>query len=282
MPVAAVGLLVVLSVESFKASSRFFQRRKSKKHGYSSLRTDSLGRPISEDGKRLSKNEAKALVAHNREIQRIRTAEREWRAKGERLPAYAEMDDDAIIQSLRRPSTAPASGRSSSSPSVLTVAAASPTEGVGAGPVRPRAVSTTSAGLETPASGVRAQREARSDDLAVSTFESLDGGAFFDPPKKNADTGAPHHPQLRIARDRRHLSARRSRLETHHLGSSSDLRPSARLVPLFLASPLVLNCASPLTTLSPPCTDVTLHRLSDTRHRSTISHHSLSVSAARY
>ncbi|GAK63327.1 uncharacterized protein PAN0_003c1531 [Moesziomyces antarcticus] len=178
MPVAAVGLLVVLSVESFKASSRFFQRRKSKKHGYSSLRTDSLGRPISEEGKRLSKNEAKALVAHNREIQRIRTAEREWRAKGERLPAYAETDNDAIIQSLRRPSTAPASGRSSSSPSVLTVAAESPTESVRAGPVRPRAVSTTSAGLETPASGVRAQREARSDDLAVSTFESLDGGAF--------------------------------------------------------------------------------------------------------
>lgn len=107
MPAGAVALLVVLSVESFKASSRYLHKRKSRKHGYSSLRTDSLGRPLSEDGKRLSKNEAKALAAHNKEIERIRTAEREWRAKGERLPAYGEMSDDAIIQSLRSPGNRP-------------------------------------------------------------------------------------------------------------------------------------------------------------------------------
>ncbi|CDR87155.1 uncharacterized protein SPSC_00281 [Sporisorium scitamineum] len=186
MPVAAVGLLVVLSVESYKASSRFFNRRKSKKHGYASLRTDSLGRPISEDGKRLSKNEARALVAHNKEIERIRTAEREWRAKGERLPAYGETDNDAIIQSLRRPSTAPASGRSSSSgfrdvsegsPSSTApvtpdvVAAAATTSNL----PRPRSVSTASAPL---LSSTRAEREARNDNLAVSTFQALDSGAF--------------------------------------------------------------------------------------------------------
>ncbi|TKY86655.1 hypothetical protein EX895_004295 [Sporisorium graminicola] len=185
MPVAAVGLLVVLSVESFKASSRFYYKRKSKKHGYTSLRTDSLGRPISEDGKRLSKNEARALAAHNKEIQRIRTAEREWRAEGERLPAYAETDNDAIIQSLRRPSTAPASGRSSTSGfrhvgevSQTSLAAVTPEAVVAAStqtPVRPRAVSTTSAPL---LSSTRAEREARNGDLAVSTFQALDSGAF--------------------------------------------------------------------------------------------------------
>ena len=197
MPVAAVGLLVVLSVESFKASSRFFHRRKSKKHGYASLRTDSLGRPISDDGKRLSKNEARALVAHNKEIERIRTAEREWRAKGERLPAYAETDNEAIIQSLRRPSTAPASGRSSTSgfrgigseatpPPIPTstsdiVAATTATPATPATiatsqvSIRPRSSSTMSAPLVNP---TRAQREARNDDLAVSTFHALDNGAF--------------------------------------------------------------------------------------------------------
>jgi len=186
MPVAAVGLLVVLSVESFKASSRFFYKRKSRKHGYASLRTDSLGRPISEDGKVLSKNEARALAAHHKEIERIRTAEREWRAKGERLPAYGETDNDAIIQSLRRPSTAPASGRSSSSHSRVScndAAAAAAVEAVAsdASPratVRPRAVSTASAPLESHAATVRAQREARNDDLAASTFQALDNGAF--------------------------------------------------------------------------------------------------------
>ncbi|GAC96484.1 hypothetical protein PHSY_004064 [Pseudozyma hubeiensis SY62] len=189
MPVAAVGLLVVLSVESFKASSRFFNKRRSKKHGFASLRTDSLGRPISEDGKLLSKNEARALAAHNKEIQRIRTAEREWRAKGERLPAYAETDNEAIIASLRRPSTAPASGRSSTSaireiseatlPSTSatnvppTTAAAASTSNESA--ARPRAMSTASAPL---LSTTRSQRETGNDDLAVSTFQALDDGAF--------------------------------------------------------------------------------------------------------
>lgn len=187
MPVAAVGLLVVLSVESYKASSRFFNRRKSKKHGYASLRTDSLGRPVSEEGKRLSKNEARALAAHNKEIERIRTAEREWRAKGERLPAYGETDNEAIIQSLRRPSTAPASGRSSTSafrdvteaplaiPDPVAVDAVAPSTISQTTTVRPRAVSTASAPL---LSTTRAQREARNDDLAVSSFEALDNGAF--------------------------------------------------------------------------------------------------------
>lgn len=176
MPVAAVGLLVVLSVESYKASSRFFHKRKSRKHGYSSLPTDSLGRPISEDGKRLSKNQAKALAAHNKEIQRIRTAEREWRAKGERLPPYNEMSNEAIIQSLQRPSTAPASGRSSvSSPS------SRPSESIQARDAersRPRASSVASAPLLPPSNSVRAQRDARNDDLAASTFTSLGDGAF--------------------------------------------------------------------------------------------------------
>lgn len=176
MPSAAVSLLVVLSVESFKASSRFFHKRKSRKHGYSSLRTDSLGRPISEDGKRLSKNEAKALAAHNEEIQRIRTAEREWRAKGERLPPYNEMSNEAIIQSLQRPSTAPASSRSSvSSPS------SRPSESIEASDtqrVRPRAVSVASAPLLQTTTSVRTQRDARNDDLAASTFTALGDGAF--------------------------------------------------------------------------------------------------------
>lgn len=178
---AAVGLLVVLSVEGFKASSRFFHKRKSKKHGYSGLRTDSLGRPISEDGKLLSKNEARALAAHNKEIARIRTAEREWRAKGERLPAYAEMDNEAIIESLRRPSTAPASGRSSTSalrdasepspsspmPASASTSAAAASTSIRDAAVRPRAMSTASAPLVST-----------SDDLAASTFEALDNGAF--------------------------------------------------------------------------------------------------------
>lgn len=190
MPVAAVGLLVALSVESFKASSRFFNKRKSKKHGYASLRTDALGRPISEDGKILSKNEARALAAHHKEIERIRTAEREWRAKGERLPAYSETDNAAIIESLRRPSTAPASGRSSTSvfrepsttPLSSTLAVVALPDAVAAAtsietsaPSRPRALSTASTPL---VSNSRLQREARNDDLAVSTFQALDNGAF--------------------------------------------------------------------------------------------------------
>lgn len=185
MAAAAVGLVVVLSVESYKASTRYWNKRKSKKHGYASLRTDSFGRPISEDGKRLSKNEAKALVAHNREIERIRTAEREWRAKGERLPSYGETDNDAIIQSLRRPSTAPASGRSSSS-GLMDMGQVSPSSIVAVTPdavaaattqtaMRPRSVSTASAPL---LSSTRAEREARNDDLAVSSFHALDNGAF--------------------------------------------------------------------------------------------------------
>ncbi|SNX83403.1 uncharacterized protein MEPE_02110 [Melanopsichium pennsylvanicum] len=180
MSVAAVSLLVVLSVESYKASSRFFQKRKSRKHGYSSLRTDSLGRPISEDGKVLSKNEAKALAAHNKEIERIRTAEREWRAKGERLPAYGEMNNEAIIQSLRRPSTAPASGRSSTS--VSRSPESSESDVVASvdrsASFRPRTISMASAPLETSTASVRAQRDARNGDLAASTFQALDNGAF--------------------------------------------------------------------------------------------------------
>lgn len=158
MVTAALGLLVVLSVESFKASSRYIHKRRSLKHGYSSLRTDKLGRPLSEDGKRLSKNEARALAAHNKEIERIRTAEREWRAKGERLPAYGEESDEAIIQSLSaRPRSAPASE------SVERMRA-----------VRPRATSTASA---------PALAQASEDDLGRSispsrTVQTMDGGAF--------------------------------------------------------------------------------------------------------
>lgn len=111
MPIAALGLFVVLSVESFKASARAFNRRRSRKNGYADLPTDSLGRPVNEHGERLTRNQARALTAHHRELERIRTAEREWRLEGERLPKYEEARDHSIRELLQRPSTG-ASSRS--------------------------------------------------------------------------------------------------------------------------------------------------------------------------
>ncbi|EPQ26596.1 uncharacterized protein PFL1_05917 [Pseudozyma flocculosa PF-1] len=106
MPLAAFAIFVVLSVESWKASSRVYYRRKSRKHGYADLPTDAYGRPVNDRGERLSRNQAKALIAHNRELERIKTAEREWRLEGEKLPNYEEARSASIREALRRPSTA--------------------------------------------------------------------------------------------------------------------------------------------------------------------------------
>ncbi|KAN0063364.1 hypothetical protein ACQY0O_004530 [Thecaphora frezii] len=106
MPLAAFSIVAVLTVESWKASSRLYYRRKSRKHGYADLPTDSYGRPINERGEPLTRNQAKALIAHNRELERIRTAEREWRLQGEKLPNYEEARNAGIREALRRPRTA--------------------------------------------------------------------------------------------------------------------------------------------------------------------------------
>ncbi|PWZ00777.1 hypothetical protein BCV70DRAFT_100876 [Testicularia cyperi] len=187
MPVGAVEVLILLSIESFKASSRFLHKRKSRKHGYDTLRTDSLGRPLNDNGKRLSKNEARALAAHNAEIERIRTAEREWRARGERLPRYEETNDATLLQALNRPSTAPASAATSTTTSLdLASSSVRPmlhsTGSSGrADRGAPRARTRSAAVLPTdPVLAARRQLESRnilasSEVLAVRT---LDGGAF--------------------------------------------------------------------------------------------------------
>ncbi|PWN50092.1 hypothetical protein IE53DRAFT_111482 [Violaceomyces palustris] len=87
MPIGALEVVILLSLESYKASLRRINKRRSKKHGYNSLPTDSCGRPVNEKGERLSRNQARALCQHQRELERIRTAEREWRMRGDSLPS---------------------------------------------------------------------------------------------------------------------------------------------------------------------------------------------------
>lgn len=181
MPAAAVALLVLLSVESYKATSRFYNKRKSRKHGYVNLPTDKLGRPINEHGQRLSKNEAKALAAHNQEIERIRTAEREWRAQGEQLPLYQQLNlEEAAVP---RPNTAPA-------PIASTSHAVAPTSDVAsdasANPARTRSLSAV-----TPSPNTEHQP-------TQSAMHPLQGGAFT--VRRHTHTASPSQP-IRSAAD---------------------------------------------------------------------------------
>lgn len=182
MPAGAVALLVLLSVQSYKASSRFINKRKSRKHGYVDLPTDNLGRPVNEHGKRLSKNEAKALAAHNQEVQRIRTAEREWRAKGEQLPLYKQWNDDAVIlPHATRPNTAPAAPTDSATSTTHVVPDTAQSEANTSATARTRSLSTAALPDQPlPSGAFTVRRHTQTALPSISMNDSVNQPEFQD------------------------------------------------------------------------------------------------------
>lgn len=89
MPVA---LILLLAVEGFRAGSRQYNKRKAKKYQYDGVfGKDYLGRPIDKStGRTLTRNEARAIAQHRREIEKQVIKEREWRSKGNILPEYSQ------------------------------------------------------------------------------------------------------------------------------------------------------------------------------------------------
>lgn len=88
----SVGLIILLVVETYRASSRRYYKQKAKKYGYDGLDHDGLWRPLdSVHGRRLSRNEARALAQHRRGMEETDKAQEEWMAKGNVLPNYGEV-----------------------------------------------------------------------------------------------------------------------------------------------------------------------------------------------
>ncbi len=73
---AAVALVLgALTYQGIRHSSRLYHKRQSKKHNYASLPTDAFGRPIDpETGEKLTKNKARALAQHHRDVDERRAA----------------------------------------------------------------------------------------------------------------------------------------------------------------------------------------------------------------
>ena len=103
MPVA---LLVLIAFEGFRAGSRQYNKVKAKKYNYDGVfRKDSLGRPVDETtGKRLSRNEARALAEHRRGTAKEAAKEREWKKKGDTLPDYKQASTTLTSRRSRTPS----------------------------------------------------------------------------------------------------------------------------------------------------------------------------------
>lgn len=86
-----IGLIILLAYEAVYRSARKVNRRRAKRGDYTDLPCDDMGRPMDHTtGRRLSRNEARATAAHQRELVAMRTREGEWRRKGNTLPKYQE------------------------------------------------------------------------------------------------------------------------------------------------------------------------------------------------
>lgn len=86
MVVAVFGLIVLVGIESYKYGSRRYNRRRARKTGWSTIRTDHLGRPLDENGSRITTNHARALEAHREYLKSEKELWRKWRE--EKLPTY--------------------------------------------------------------------------------------------------------------------------------------------------------------------------------------------------
>lgn len=83
------SVIVLVSLATYRASVRQYNKRKAKKFGYDDLEHDYLWRPIDQvNGKKLSRNEARALAQYRREQKSARAQESERFEKGNVLPAY--------------------------------------------------------------------------------------------------------------------------------------------------------------------------------------------------
>lgn len=111
MPVA---LLVLVAFEGFRAGSRQYNKVKAKKYGYEGhFKKDSLGRPVDEmTGKRLTRNEARALAEHRRGIAKEAEKEKEWKEKGNTLPDYKQASTTSTFRGSVTPSASSYSGTS--------------------------------------------------------------------------------------------------------------------------------------------------------------------------
>lgn len=86
-----IGLIILLAYETVHRSARRLNRRRAKRGQYEDLPADDFGRPMdSSTGRKLSRNEARAMAAHQRELAAMRTREGEWHRKGNTLPEYQE------------------------------------------------------------------------------------------------------------------------------------------------------------------------------------------------
>lgn len=85
----AIGLLILLALEGVRVSIRKYHKRQAKKFQYDGeFRKDYLGRPLDNNGKRMTRNEARAKAAHKRESLIDSKALHEWKSKGNQLPDY--------------------------------------------------------------------------------------------------------------------------------------------------------------------------------------------------
>jgi hypothetical protein len=87
----AIGLLFLVAFEGVRCGSRKYNKSKAKKHGYEGcFKSDSFGRPLDDSGRRLSRNEARALAEHRRSTAGEAEKARQWREKGNTLPDYGQ------------------------------------------------------------------------------------------------------------------------------------------------------------------------------------------------
>ena len=110
---AAVVFIGAIAIyQGYRKSSQIYYRRAAKKNGFATLPTDTLGRPLDpESGERLTKNKARAVAEHRRELERSHNAMARNSDKsqfGEDLPAYKKQSqEDSDYQMALRMSQEP-------------------------------------------------------------------------------------------------------------------------------------------------------------------------------
>jgi hypothetical protein len=97
-----VALIMLAAKEGYKLCSKKYHKRQAVKYNYAGiLGSDKLGRPIDkQSGKKLSRNEARAYAAHQRQIKEDEEKERQWRVKGNVLPTYGQLQSERSFSSI--------------------------------------------------------------------------------------------------------------------------------------------------------------------------------------
>lgn len=89
----AVGLVILVAIAAYRTSVRQYHKRKAKKFDYRELDHDALWRPLDGvNGRKLSRNEARALAQHRRERKATRASESDRFERGNVLPPYNAID----------------------------------------------------------------------------------------------------------------------------------------------------------------------------------------------